>query len=65
MLSLGFFSTLCEEMKELGSKGACSWQRAVGPAEQSSVKGKLETATLSRLPGPAFPGWKKKICLYH
>jgi len=47
-LSLGLFSSLCEETKEeLGLKGAGSSQAAVGPAEQPSVKDKVETTTPS------------------
>lgn len=65
MSSLGLFSTSCEEMKEeLGLKDAGSLQTVVGPAEQPSVKGKLETAVPSSLPGPASPEGKK-ICLCH
>lgn len=65
MLSLGLFSTLCEEIKEvLDLKGTGSLQRVVGPAEQTSVKGKLEVAVSSSLPGLACPEGKE-ISLYH
>lgn len=61
VLSLGLFSTLCEEIKEvLDLKGTGSLQRVVGLAEQTSVKGKLEAAVSSSLPGLASPGGKKK-----
>ena len=62
MLSLGRFSTSCEEMKEeLGLKGTGSSQTAVRPAKQPSVKGKLETAAPSSLPGLASPEGKKNL----
>lgn len=65
LLSLALFSTLCEEIKEvLDLKGTGSLQRVVGPAEQTSVKGKLEVAVSSRLPGLGCPGGKKPS-LYH
>lgn len=63
LLSLGLFSTLREEIKEvLDLKGTGSLQGVVGPAEQTSVKGKLETAVSSSLPGLACPGGKKPLC---
>lgn len=65
MLSLGLFSTLCEEIKEvLDLKGTGSLQRVVGLAKQTSVKGKLKTTVSSSLPGLACTGGKK-ISLYH
>lgn len=61
ILSLGLFSASCEEMKEeLGLRGAGSSQAAVGSAEQPSLKGKLETASPSSLPGRASPEGEKK-----
>lgn len=66
LLSLGLFSTLCEEIKEvLDLKGTGSFQIVMGPAEQTSVKGKLEVAVSSSLPGLAFPRGGEKISLYH